>query len=174
MVTKFSWRECDRLTGQQYTSHCKWKFVSRRILYNYKICWESSMKPSLAVRMFFSRIIAQARWSGQNPRECSLPADTAPFDMMVAFITVLNLKHVSLFLKTYNARTPNFWCIKWNVFLRIAKEILYKMCYKPKAAGSIPDEVDGFFSWLNPSSLAMALGSTQHLREMSTRNLPEG
>jgi hypothetical protein len=38
-------------------------------------------------------------------------------------------------------------------------------------AGSSPDEVD-FFNLPNPSSRTMALGSTQPLTEMSTRNLP--
>jgi hypothetical protein len=37
---------------------------------------------------------------------------------------------------------------------------------------SSPDEVD-FFNWPNPSSRTMALGSTQPLTEMSTRNIPE-
>jgi hypothetical protein len=37
----------------------------------------------------------------------------------------------------------------------------------------IPDEVD-FFNLPNSSSLTMALGSTQPLTEMSTRNLPGG
>jgi hypothetical protein len=37
----------------------------------------------------------------------------------------------------------------------------------------VPDEVD-FFSLLNPCSCNMALGSTQPLTEMSTRNLPGG
>jgi hypothetical protein len=37
----------------------------------------------------------------------------------------------------------------------------------------IPDEVY-FFSWPNPSSCTMALGSTQPLTEMSTRNIPGG
>jgi hypothetical protein len=36
-----------------------------------------------------------------------------------------------------------------------------------------PDEVD-FFNLPNPSSRAMALGSTQPLTEMSTRNFPGG
>jgi hypothetical protein len=43
-----------------------------------------------------------------------------------------------------------------------------------KVAGSIPDEVFGIFNWPNPSSRTMALGLTQPLREMSTRNLPWG
>jgi hypothetical protein len=41
-----------------------------------------------------------------------------------------------------------------------------------KVAGSITDEVIGFFYWRNPSSRTMALGSTQPLTEMSIRNLP--
>jgi hypothetical protein len=45
-----------------------------------------------------------------------------------------------------------------------------------KAGGSpvrVLDEVDFFFfSLLNPSSRTMALGSTQPLTEMSTRNFP--
>jgi hypothetical protein len=41
-----------------------------------------------------------------------------------------------------------------------------------KIAGSIPDEVIVFFNLRNPSSRSMALGSTQPLTEMSTRNLP--
>jgi hypothetical protein len=41
-----------------------------------------------------------------------------------------------------------------------------------KVAGSNPNGVIGFFSWPNPSSHTMALGSTRPLTEMSTRNLP--
>jgi hypothetical protein len=37
---------------------------------------------------------------------------------------------------------------------------------------SISDEVIGFSNLRNPSSRTMALGSTQPLTEMSTRNLP--
>jgi hypothetical protein len=40
-----------------------------------------------------------------------------------------------------------------------------------KIAGLIPDDVIGFFSRSNPSSRTMALGSTQPLTEISTRNL---
>jgi hypothetical protein len=43
-----------------------------------------------------------------------------------------------------------------------------------KVAGSIPDEVIWFFSWPNPSSRIMAMGSDQPLTEMSTRDLPDG
>jgi hypothetical protein len=43
-----------------------------------------------------------------------------------------------------------------------------------KVPGSIPDEVIEFFDLRNPFSRTVALGSTQPLTEMSTRNLPEG
>jgi hypothetical protein len=41
-------------------------------------------------------------------------------------------------------------------------------------AGSISDEVVGFFNWPNPSGRSMVLGLTQPLTEMSTRNLSGG
>jgi hypothetical protein len=40
-----------------------------------------------------------------------------------------------------------------------------------KVAGSIPDGVNGIFHWHNPSGRTMALGLTQPLTEMSTRNI---
>ena len=43
-----------------------------------------------------------------------------------------------------------------------------------KVAGSIPDGVIAIFHWRNPSGRNMALGSTQSLTEMSTRNISWG
>ena len=43
-----------------------------------------------------------------------------------------------------------------------------------KVAGSIPDGVSGIFHWHDPSGRNMALGSTQPLTEMSTRNISWG
>jgi hypothetical protein len=43
-----------------------------------------------------------------------------------------------------------------------------------KVAGSVPYQVIGFLNLPNPSSCTMALGSTQPLTEMSTRNLTGG
>jgi hypothetical protein len=40
-----------------------------------------------------------------------------------------------------------------------------------KVAGSIPDGVIGIFHWYNPFGRTMALGSTQPVTEMSTRNI---
>ena len=43
-----------------------------------------------------------------------------------------------------------------------------------KVEGSISHNVIGSFHWHNPSGRTMALGSTQPLREMSTRNISWG
>jgi hypothetical protein len=43
-----------------------------------------------------------------------------------------------------------------------------------KVAGSIPDKLLRFFNWPNLASRTMAVGSTQPLTEMSTRNFPGG
>jgi len=43
-----------------------------------------------------------------------------------------------------------------------------------KVMVSIPDGVIGIFHWHNPSSRNMALGLTQPLTEMSTRNISRG
>jgi len=43
-----------------------------------------------------------------------------------------------------------------------------------KVAGSIPAGVIGIFHWHKPSGRTMALGSTQSLTEMSTRNISWG
>jgi hypothetical protein len=40
-----------------------------------------------------------------------------------------------------------------------------------KVAGSIPDAITGIFHRHNPSGCTMALGLTQPLTEMSTRNI---
>jgi hypothetical protein len=56
--------------------------------------------------------------------------------------------------------------------LKITKSWLRQYATCRKVAGSIPDEVIQFFNSPNSSSRTMALGSTQHLAEMSIRNLP--
>ena len=53
-------------------------------------------------------------------------------------------------------------------------QLVEALRYKPEVAGSIHDEVTGIFQWLNPSGRTMALGSTQPLTEMSTRNPSSG
>jgi len=49
-------------------------------------------------------------------------------------------------------------------------------CYATnrKVASSIPAGIIGIFHWYNPSDRTMALGSTQPLTEMSTRNISWG
>jgi hypothetical protein len=56
------------------------------------------------------------------------------------------------------------WCKRW----------LRHYVTSRKVAGSISDEITEFFNSPNPSSRTMALGSTQPLIAMSTKNLPGG
>ena len=53
---------------------------------------------------------------------------------------------------------------RWNSWLR-------HCATSRNVAGSIPDGVIGIFHWHNPSGRTMAVGSTQPLTEMSTRNI---
>jgi hypothetical protein len=58
------------------------------------------------------------------------------------------------------------------VYLSITHHVHYAT--SRKVAGSIPDGVMGIFHRHNPSGRTMALGSTQPLAEMSTRNISCG
>jgi hypothetical protein len=53
-------------------------------------------------------------------------------------------------------------------------EATFRFAASRRVAGSSPSDVDFVFNLPNPSSRTMTLGSTQPLREMSTRNLPGG
>jgi hypothetical protein len=58
--------------------------------------------------------------------------------------------------------------------VRTFHSMLNKLVYNDEVPGSIPGGVTGFFSDIFPSDRTMALGSTQPLVKMSTRNIPEG
>jgi hypothetical protein len=59
------------------------------------------------------------------------------------------------------------WGTRWRSWLR-------HYATSRKVTGSIPDGVTGICHWHNPSSCTMALGLTQLLAEMSTRNISWG
>ena len=76
-------------------------------------------------------------------------------------------------------------CIKFILFwndtlhdsdsLSVRGSTVVKCCAtNRKIAGSIPDGVTGIFHRHNPSDRTMALGSTQPLTEMSTRDISWG
>ena len=50
-------------------------------------------------------------------------------------------------------------------------QLVEALHFKRKVAGSIPDGFIGIFLWYNSCGRTMALGSTQPLTEMSTRNI---
>jgi hypothetical protein len=59
------------------------------------------------------------------------------------------------------------WGPRWRSWLR-------HCATNRRVTGSIPDGVIGFFHWHNPVGRTMALGSTQPLTEMGTRNISWG
>jgi hypothetical protein len=61
-----------------------------------------------------------------------------------------------------------------GAFIRARCSWLRHYATSQKVTGSSPDEVIGCLNSPNHSSCTMALGSTQPLTEMSTRNHPEG
>jgi hypothetical protein len=66
------------------------------------------------------------------------------------------------------------WILMYSTITTPEKKKTFDNFYLPTVlTGRIPDEVE-FFNLPNPSSRTMALGSTQPLTEMSTRNLPGG
>jgi hypothetical protein len=80
----------------------------------------------------------------------------------------------------YNIKllSDNFVFNAWNQLCKICNSImvlgqlLEALRYKPE--GSTLDSVIGIFHWYNPVGRTMALGSTQPLTEMSTRNISWG
>jgi hypothetical protein len=69
---------------------------------------------------------------------------------------------------------PLDWCSYYYYYYYCYCSWLSHYATSRKVAGSIPDEVIGFFNRPNPSRRIIALGSTQPLTEMNTRNLPGG
>ena len=61
----------------------------------------------------------------------------------------------------------NVWGTRWRSWLR-------HCATSRTVAGSIPDSMIGIFHWHNPSDRTMALGRTQPLTEMSTRDVSWG
>jgi hypothetical protein len=85
---------------------------------------------------------------------------------------------------------PNSFCLKFNIKVTCTRtqilcsntlllghtvaQLVEVLCYKSKGTGSIPNGVIGIFHWHNPSSHTTALGLSQPLTEMSTRNISWG
>ena len=77
-----------------------------------------------------------------------------------SYTTIWNVRtYLPSYTTIWNVRTylPSYTTI-WNVHTHL----------------SVPNGVIGFFHWHNPSGRTMALGSTQPLTEMSTRNISWG
>jgi hypothetical protein len=112
-----------------------------------------------------------------------LMVSTVPFAAMVIVVTMVTFDPWLLWLRRC------VWCSSlWGIFLSCFcsntsiqtgarcwwRSWLRHCATRRKVAGSIPDDVTGIFHWHNPSGRTMALGLTQPLTEMSTRNISWG
>jgi hypothetical protein len=80
-------------------------------------------------------------------------------------------------LEVWKPQPPGTFLAAWTgiFFLQSINTQWLRCCAtNRKVAGSIPDDVVGIFHWHNPSDRTMALGSTQPLKEMSTRSISCG
>jgi hypothetical protein len=90
--------------------------------------------------------------------------------------SLLDMRH--LWRKLFITQMINNHCVHLNHCIHPSSLVIYlrrgggHYATSWKVEGSIPHEVTGFFNWHNPSSHAMALGSTQPLTDISTRNPP--
>jgi hypothetical protein len=121
------------------------------------------------------RHVPEDSYSSQNLK-CNLTWSSLLFLLMShSFTCCYSLYYVSLrllyfycissFLVVFICLLPLIRDMRWRSLLR-------NYATSRKVVGSFPDEVIGFFNLPNPSSRTMALGPTQSLTEMSTRNLP--
>ena len=86
---------------------------------------------------------------------------TPQSNVALDFFRVLNKEHYSFTVYSLNlSKHGGTWWRSWLRHCAISRKVL----------GSIPDGVIGIFHWHNPSGRTVALGSTQPLTEMSTRN----
>jgi hypothetical protein len=102
--------------------------------------------------------------------------EAIPFLHTSPWLSASLIKHRGNFIYTIIVENLRLKCDHVNLFDRGTRYRSWSRHYATsrKVAGLFSDEVVEFFSAHNPSSRIMALGSTQPLTEMSTRNLPEG
>jgi len=92
---------------------------------------------------------------------------------LCVFGTAMAIKKALFFFVLLLLLLLLLWKIKYEPIYNNS-EIMTGFIMYWKVAGSIPDGVIGFFHWHNPSGRTRALGSTQPLTEMSTRNISWG
>jgi hypothetical protein len=120
-----------------------------------------------------SYIILKGYWCDIIIQNVHVPTEDKINDMKDRFYK--RLEHVfdkfpkyrmKILLEDFNAKVG-----KENIFKRLGMMRHYATSWK--VVGSSPNDVD-YFNVPNPSSHTMALGLTQPVTEMSTRNLPGG
>ena len=132
----------------------------------------SKPKLKLFCHVFFFSITAELtpasfqvlRW--QKKKKWSFSPSFSPGAALRLWWTVA-LGQIFHQVLRFSSSTPHHWGKQWRSWLR-------HCATSRKVAGSIPDGVIGIFRWHNPSGRTMALGLTQPLTEISTRNVSWG
>ena len=139
-------------------------------------CHSQQHMHSKVIFLIFTRLKTKERkWLNVEPDTGLKLSSLKP--VITSMVTHHKECHSSHYLRQH------FW-YKWRIKPVILK---YLMCWgtrwrswlrhcatSRKVTGSIPNGFSGIFHWHNPSSRIMALGCTQPLTEMSTRNISWG
>jgi len=128
--------------------------------------WQVSM-PVLYVSTRVSPQLGLTVWNQQdnetsNVKNAMIWYDSRVDVHLVSHIIHVPVKETSLLSKIFYF-TPYSWSTRWH-----------SCATRQKVTDSIPDGVNGIFHWHTPSGRTMALGLTQPLIEMSTRNISWG
>ena len=119
--------------------------------YLFKMSWNSYLADILGYIVVLPRTVRDAAESTEY--------------LLVEFIFINGI------FKIYCSNFGNLYSTNWG---RRWRSWLRHCATKRKVAASNSNGVNGFFHWHNPSSRTMALGWTQPLTEMSTRNVSWG
>jgi hypothetical protein len=148
----------------------------------YSSFWRILLPPSSGLRSTITFL--PWRWKRQVPQKYS-QISTRPHGIIPKYTVIFTAIHENLKSRCTSVLAQNIHgCmiseiqIQFNLYCNPVgmryHSWLRHYATSQKVTGSSPDEVPGIFNWSNRSSLTMALGWTQPLTEMSTRNLPGG
>jgi hypothetical protein len=84
------------------------------------------------------------------------------------------LSQTFLILRWIQRDVINLHSFSWKVWGTLWRSWMRHSATSCKVAGSIPDSGVGIFHWHNPTGRTVALGLTQPVTEMSTRNISWG
>jgi hypothetical protein len=180
-----SWRKCQKLFYGLYGGQWRWPDVELPCfilwtLYNrlhFPKKYQRSNRATQQEKLWHGALMKVLRANGKMVYRPRIPSNFQKSSGLLQEITKLNRKSKDRSKYKRFVRNKNYtgFCNKISYLTYTGdtqRRRWLRHCVKSrKVAGSIPDVVIGFFYWHNPSGRTMALGLTQPLTEMSTRNV---